>query len=411
MGRLSSAFVAALLLGAVAVSCDGTSGIASAASAVPARPARPALLKPFKDQVSGATISRVTDLSQSPGATRLRHYYSKQQPWNADRTRAVIWRQDGATLLYDANTWKPLSALQLQSSDAEIQWHPTDPRIFYFMDFVGNSPNVRGLHVYDIQKNSRKLLKDFPEYETVRGQLEGNLDRDGRYYALIGRKGARREAFVLDLQTLSTGNRIVVSERQSDDWISMSPSGKYVVMMGGDRSRVYSRDMQLLREFPQGSFGHGDLCTRADGSEVLVYDGADRQLDDNRNINEIELETGRERILVRIGWGTTPHVSCRNIDRPGYALISTQGPDDRYPDRDFQIFWVSLDDRPKVRFVAHHYSSREDGGYFAEQHAVPSRDGSLIMFASSWGDGPPLDYVVDLNQGPAGIQISPSPAR
>lgn len=404
MSQVSNRAVLALLLVVAAGGCSGRAG--TAAAATPVRPPLPPLLKPFKDPTSGATIMRVTDLSQSPGASRLRHYYSKQQPWNADRTRVVIWRQDGATLLYDAVRWKPLSVLQLQSSDAEIQWHPTNPRLFYFMDFVGNSPNVRGLHVYDVERNSRKLLKDFPEYETVRGQLEGNLDREGRYYALIGRKGTRREAFVLDLQSLEAGNRIQVTERQSDDWISMSPSGKYVVMMGGDRSRVYSRDMQLLRELQLGSFGHADLCTRADGREVMVYDGADRQLDDNRNINEVDLETGRERILARIGWGTTPHVSCRNLDRPGYALVSTQGPDERYSARDFQIFWVSLDERPTVRFVAHHHSDREEGGYFAEQHAVPSRDGSLIMFASNWGNGPPLDYVIDLSQGPSAIQIA-----
>jgi hypothetical protein len=46
--------------------------------------------------------------------------------------------------------------------------------------------------------------------------------------------------------------------------------------------------------------------------------------------------------------------------------------------------------------VAHHHSDREEGGYFAEQHAVPNRDGTMILFASNWGGKVVSDYLVDL---------------
>ena len=56
------------------------------------------------------------------------------------------------------------------------------------------------------------------------------------------------------------------------------------------------------------------------------------------------------------------HVSCRNLDKPGWALISTQAPDSKYPNHDFEIFWVRMNGSGEVRRVAHHRSSREEGG-------------------------------------------------
>lgn len=357
---------------------------------------RPALHQSVTDPVFKTTITRVSDPSQVPGVTRLRHYYSKADPFNADGSRAVLFASDGATWLYDTLTWKPLKPLRITSSDPEIQWHTRDPHLFYYLDFAGNSPNVRAMMRYDIRNDERKVLRDFTEYDTARGQLEGNMDKAGRYYALLGTRGKQIEAFVYDVINDKLSKKVEVTEKLADDWISVSPSGTYVVMMGSDRSRVYDINMNLLHELPEGSFGHADLCLKADGTEVMVFDGADLQLDHNRNINMADLATGKLSSLVRIGWGSTPHVSCRNLDMPGWALISTQGPDSKYPNHDFEIFWIKLDASNEVRRVAHHHSSPKDGGYFAEQHAVTNRNGTRILFASNWGNGPIAAYLIQL---------------
>ncbi len=252
---------------------------------------------------------------------------------------------------------------------------------------------------YDVTTDDKKLLRDFSEYLRARGRMEGNLNTTGRYHAMVGTKSDNEkvdvDAFVCDLQQKKITARLSVPLRNVDDWISVTPSGKHVVMMGKDRSRVYDINLKLVRELPEGSFGHADLCFGPDGRDLMVYDGADHQLNADRNINIADLETGKVSIGTRIGWKTTPHVSCRNLDLPGWALISTQGPDDRYPNHDFEIFWLKLDRSGEVRRVAHHHSDRESGGYFAEQHAVSNRDGALILFASNWG-GTISDYLVDL---------------
>lgn len=139
----------------------------------------------------------------------------------------------------------------------------------------------------------------------------------------------------------------------------------------------------------------------------MVYDGADHQIGPHRNINMIDLASGEAIALVRIGWKSTPHVSCRNLDRPGWALVSTQGPDSKYPNHDFEIFWVKLDRSGEVRRVAHHHSDRENGGYFAEQHAVSNRDGTKIVFASNWENGPVASYLIDLSRGAGGRAVAP----
>jgi hypothetical protein len=372
------------------------------ARAIPNTP-RPALHQSVKDPVFGTTIKRISDGSQGDGKiTRMRHYYSKADPFNADGTRAVLFASDGSKWLYDTSTWKPIKYLKITSSDPEIQWHPRDPNLLYHLDFVGNSPNVRAMFRYDIRTDSRTMLRDFAEYETARGRLEGNLDKEGRYYAMFGKRGKQGEAFVYDLVNDKVSPKLPVTEKMADDWISVSPSGKYVVMMGGDRSRVYDIQMNHLRDLEKGSFGHADLCLRENGSDVMVFDGADLQLDHNRNINMVDLETGKITAIARIGWRSTPHISCRNLDMPGWALISTQGPDKKYPNHDFEIFWVKLDGSNEVRRVAHHHSSRESGGYFAEQHAVTNRSGTRIMFASNWRESAVGSYLIELGAKDAG---------
>jgi hypothetical protein len=363
----------------------------------------------YTDPVFGTKITRLTESTQiNNKVSRVRHYYSKANPLNADETKAVFFTSDGGKWLYDTKTWKPIKSLQVISSDPEIQWHPTNPDLFYCMDFAGNSSNVRGMYVYDIRTDKKTLLRDFNEYDTARGKLEGNLDRAGRYYALVGKKGSLLEAFVYDIQNNKVSKKISVSGKVVGDWVSVTPSGKYVVMMGGDRSRVYDIEMNHLRDLPKGSFGHADLCTTTDGRDVMVFDGADLQLDANRNINMVDLANGQVTVLTRIGWKSTPHVSCRNTDLPGWALVSTQGGDKKYPNHDFEIFWVKLDGSNEVRRLAHHYSSRAKGGYFAEQHAVTNRNGTKVIFSSNWdGDAPVSDYLVELPTTPGIGPVSP----
>ncbi len=361
---------------------------------------KPELHKSYVDPVFNTVIQRITDPSQVPRVKRIRHYYSKANPFNADETFALMFGSNGSKWLYDAKTWKPIQKLILWSGEPEIQWHPTDPNKFYYLGKINQNKYARGMFVYDIKTNSRTLLNSFSEYKKIRGKLEGNMDKQGRYYAFLGEQGSIRDIFVYDVLNNTVSKKESVTKYVASDWVSVSPSGRYVVAMGKYRSRIYDIKMKLLHDLPRGTYGHGDLCLGSNGDEFLVFDGADYEIDGNRNINIANLKTGKLDILVRIGWRSTPHVSCRNLDKPGWALISTQGPDNKYPNHDFEIFWVKLDGSRDIRRVAHHRSSRKNGGYFAEQQAVTNKYGSKIIFASNWGDGDVSDYLIDLSLSP-----------
>lgn len=352
---------------------------------------RPALHQTITEPDFGAKITRVTDISQVKNVDRLRHYYSKRNPFNADGSRAVFMASDGSNWLYDTATWTPIKQLPLRSSDAEVHWHPEDPDKIFLVDF-GSEYNISRLFWLNAKTGDKQVLLDMEKFGfvTAYGMMEGNPDKAMSVYAVAGKTDDGSMAMALvDLNGAKILAKKSVPPDWVDDWISVSPSGKYVVTMGKGYSRIFDRDLKLLHALPEGSYGHGDLCQGADGREALVFDGADLQLNGDRNINIAWLDSGKLEIGARIGWRATPHVSCRNLDFPGWALISTQGSDNwrnDFPNLDFEIFWLKLDGSGEIRRVAHHHSSREKGGYFAEQHAVTNRDGSRIIFASNWGE-------------------------
>lgn len=362
---------------------------------------RPPLKSAIKDPAFGAKVTRITDITQVPGVERLRHYYSKRNPFNADGSRAVMSSSDGYHWLYDTNTWETIRYLPLQSSDAEVHWHPVDKDKIFLVDF-GSEYNISRMFWLNASSGEKTLLLDMEQHGFVNasGMMEGNPDKDMTSYAVAGKtKDGSTGMALVDINKGQMIARRTIDPGWVDDWISVSPSGKYIVAMGKGYSRIFDRQLKLLHTLPEGSYGHGDICLTPSGREALVFDGADLQLNGDRNINIAWLDSGELEIGARIGWRATPHVSCRNFDFPGWALISTQGSDSwrhDYSNLDFEIFWLKLDGSGEVRRLAHHHSSRERGGYFAEQHAVTNRDGTRIIFASNW-DGNQIDaYLIEL---------------
>lgn len=371
----------------------------------------PSLHSSYVDPTFSTTVTRVTAKSQVPGRSRIRHYYSKQNPFNADDSYAMFQADDGNWWLYNAATWEPITTVSdwphVTDSEPEIQWHPTNPDVFYYLKDENKFAR------FEISSHTTTILHDFDDdgYEETAGRLEANMDKSGRFYAMIGIKGnGTSEAFVYDVANDQLSKRVNVNaiEDEGIDWISMSQNGNYVVLMGDGHSYVYDFNMNYKGRFPAGSYGHADLCSLSNGREVLVFDGADYEIasDGDRWINMAYLDTvdgndtGTIEPIAKIGWSTTPHISCRNTSFPGWALVSNQGNGSNNFDK--EIYWVKLggtaDTQHDVRRVVHHYSNRSSGGYFAEQHAVTNKDGTKIIYASNYGSGEVSSYYVNLSE-------------
>ena len=195
---------------------------------------KPALHQSIQDPDFGSKITRVTDISQVKGVERLRHYYAKRNPFNADESRAVFVSSDGYNWMFDTATWEPIRYLPLGSSDAEVHWHPTDKDRIFLVDF-GSEYNISRMFWLNAATGEKELLLDMEQFGfiTANGMMEGNPDKNMTVYAVAGNtKNKKTEIALVDINERKILARKEVDPRWVNDWISVSPSGNYVVTMG-----------------------------------------------------------------------------------------------------------------------------------------------------------------------------------
>jgi hypothetical protein len=346
---------------------------------------------------------RITD-ARGAGIKGIVPDYSKRQAWNANDTLLLLRSGDGNTLLFDGTTYKFRKSLEGVGGE-DVFWSSTNPSLILF-----SLDNV--LSSFNVETNEKKSLFTFAGYSFANTRGEGNLSRDGRWYALVGQfyDEARSRVFFKDLVVFDLAtNQITAklplpSSVEAFDWVSISPNGNYVVVDYADDVsgrfhglEVYDRNLKFLWQKPLGA-GHSDLAVDENGDEALIMD----VYDPNKNVTAIKkfrLSDGRETSLLEVSPLFDLHISCRNERRPGWCLISTFDYVGRLTDNavswlpfEDEIFWLKLDGSGGVQRLAHHHSRRyspstpdsDKSVYFAEPHATSSRNGDRILFGSNW---------------------------
>ncbi len=341
--------------------------------------------------------------------------YSKRQAWNADETLLLLRNGDGNALLFDGATYKFKKVLEDVGGE-DVFWHPTNPALILY-----NPDNT--LYSYDVVTGERKSLQAFGEYAFANTRAEGNLSRDGRYYAFVGQlydsaSGVvtYKDLVVFDLASNQIAGKLPLPKGlQVFDWVSISPRGSYVVVDYADDMRerfhgveVYDRAFKFLWQKPLGP-GHSDLAVDANGDEVLVMD----VYDSGKNVTYIEkfrLADGKETTLLEISPLFDQHISCRNEKRPEWCFISTFDYVERLTDDakswlpfEDEVFALKLDGSGEVERLAHHYSRRyspttpdsDRSVYWAEPHATVSRNADRIVFGSNWRERVSEEASVD----------------
>jgi hypothetical protein len=190
------------------------------------------------------------------------------------------------------------------------------------------------------------------------------------------------------------------------DWVSVSPSGNYIVIDYADQQNaafhgleVYDRTFHRLWQKGLGP-GHSDLAVDTDGSDVLIMDCYDENLN-KTFIKKFRLSDGKETILFDVSPFFDLHISCRNENQKGWCIISTfdyvekleTSPGDWLPYEN-EIFALKMDGSYSVQRIAHHHSRRyspatpdsDRSVYWAEPHATISRSGKFILWGSNWGE-------------------------
>ncbi len=351
------------------------------------------------------------------------HEYSKTQVWNADQTliRIRSWK------IFDANTFQ-----EVQTLTGDIYpsyWSNTNPDLIWSFKEDGD------VKKYTVSTNTTQIVANIPGYDIIKlGPGEGNIDKFDHYVALVGKRGVDLDVIIFDLQTLQITHTETFagvwgnggdSFPQYIDWVSISQSGNYVVIMWNHNTtsennpynshygvEVFNTlDMQYQNRII--SYGnHGDLGYAADGGEVLVQNYG---LYGNGTLYMHKLDGSGSTVLsTHADFGVDEHISCRNINRPGWAYIVHN-----MAAQSGQMIAVKLDNSGLTEHFGHHFSSSTI--YDKTPMLVPSPNGDEIFFRSDFGDSANADlsycYVAKLANSSAvqdnldlSISAYPNPA-
>ena len=398
---------------------------ASKVYAVP-QVAKPGCRAIIDDPTFGSDLERIaenTGASTTPvtgtWSSDARHSYSKQQPWNSDGTLIAIENRNGASppyLLLDGNSYVPKQALC--SSLYDYRWHPGKAHPQEMINVNGAGTELAWYDVTNCSKTRSWTLPLAAGYGI--GSSEGNPSADGRFIAV----GNQSQVVVVDMDPQPPyapypNKRIGpvytfpacsldVSNPTSTcglDWLSISPSGKYVVVqydgsstLGYGQMRVFDIDTTTLAVTgPHRMAQSSPRCPDRPNGWILSWNHADMTLDGASGDvvvggPECGATTGHP-TKVRLSDGATTaltskrneasvfHASCRNLDRPGWAYFSFWKSDGlRFSD---EIVAIKLDGSRSVERLAHTHTA-PTGCYRCEAHPVPSRDGGRVIFASNW---------------------------
>ena len=374
---------------------------------VPAVPALPNYGESVTDNSvpSPIEITRITEVynyvdgNGDPQVWYPTHEYSKTQVWNADQTLYKIrsWK------VYDATTYQEVQDIST-SSLYPAYWSNINPDLIWSFKENGD------IKKHFVSTNTTQVVGNITNtsgnsYEYVKlGPGEGNIDKNDHYVALVGKDGLDMDVIIYDLQNLQTVfiKKFVGCWQNGGssfphyvDWVSVSQSGDYVVIMWDHNTtsqtnpyvengqehygvEVYNmQDMQYQRRLIHYG-NHGDLGYAADGDEVLVQFYGTQQ--DGVYMYKLN-GSGSVSILQNHDFGIDGHISCRNLNRPGWAYITNAD-----AAQSGLMLAVKLDNTGTVEYFGHHFSSNTS--YEQSPMAVASPNGDKICFKSDFGTGP-----------------------
>jgi len=360
---------------------------------------------------SGTTITMTGGGSGTWGAD-ARHHYSDDQPWNADGTLLMLQNSGSPSdLVLDGNTYQVISS---GCGDGGYgRWHPSLTHAYERVKAYGTQ-----LWWYDIR--TCVITRSWTLPIAAPGDIEMGPSRDGRFIAL----SSATQVFVVDMdpqppfapypsQRLGPVYDFSSCGAPSGctlDFTQVSASGRYVIVhFQGDWQQVLDVDPNTLALTPRPMPAAAPRCNGT-AAQGFIYDLGHPDVTLNPFDNNEDVIIGQEHcgnigktvngrlmggvVMVRLRDGavtslTDPtneaypyHISARNLDRPGWVYVTYwPSPGQRFSD---ELVAVKLDGSGSVERYAHTHSDSNAGGYRAEPHGVPARDGRRILWASNW---------------------------
>ena len=346
------------------------------------------------DKVFGTKITRINKSDTAISS------YPKVQAWNSDQTLLRIGSRlyDGETFIETAwtkNVEDPYKTLCKRSSDY-FRWSNVHPNIFYVLN--SSKEFVQG-KITGNRVDCSTVLESFDEYDLIHiGPDEGNIDYNDRYVVFTIKKFAddRVYALLFDIKNRTRvwkeakvipENKWIAGEPSVLDWISVSPSGKYLVLNERTKNNYqdglyrydihFQNGVKLQFEYNGKLYseaGHGDIGYDQNNNEVYVT------FLTGLGVHSFNLdkphEIGKELLTSPYGGG---HVSCQNRQRKGWCYITTR--EDGYK----QVYALKLDGTNKET-VENFAQTHVIGTSYSEEYGLASPDGTKVIFNSYWGN-------------------------
>lgn len=366
---------------------------------------RPGYLSQQSDPVFASTITRISDQEGLDTTSRfLRHSSAKRQPWNSDGSRLLLGFAQPGRLL-DGRSYVFRGPVLRESAGGV--WSNTDPDAF----FVTEGAQLLRLSA---RAQQAQVLHAVPgATELTIGHGQGSPANDDHGLVLIATGPERTRVLNYDPLTDRVLGSLVLSsaDARTLEWAAVSQTGDHVVLSWGPDGdgpgqgvEVLDRTLQRRRAlFPYSEAS--DLCLDEAGEDVHVtFDPTTGKTQgDQQKIVSVRLRDGAVQDVLRTDW-VGSDLSCRNTERPGWAYVS-DGAADRPRARTGgfdEVYAVALDGSGTVQRFAH---ARQSPGAepSARSSAVPSRDGTRVLWASDWLGGPdaPTYAYVATFAGPA----------
>ena len=368
-------------------------------------------------RIANNATASTTPVSGTWG-TDARHIYSKQQAWSSDQSLFLLDNPVGALPVLSCSTAatsaRPTAAAR--ASRAGIIAGTPDPA--HPHELIGVPSSGRELYWYGVTACTKTRSWTLPITVSGFDSGEGNPSESGRFIAL----GHADSMFVLGMNSYPTtrvGRRCAIppcslnvvqpTTSRDIDWVSIPPSGRYVVIQYVGTSSadygmvgVFDVDTTTLTitgphtmapSSPRASgyaarsngwilnFNHMDMAANPySGTDVRVG-GAEGGTYSGRPVR-IPLDTGALAPLTKGSheaylW----HASCRNVSRPGWAYLTYYKEDGKTLSD--EVVAVRLDGSGSVERLCHTHSAASSC-YRCQAHASPSPDGQHVVFASNW---------------------------
>lgn len=343
----------------------------------PSIPSLPTYLLPFTDPTWNTSIVRVSNTAGR------RQAYARYQPWNSDGSKALLGftspgRMINGTTYADIGSFAQLSG---------AIWSNTDNNKLFGVD--GSGVNI--LYSQNATTAAITALHTFTGYTAVaiggdytRSAWEGGISDDDRYMCLTGYSGGAPHLISYDL----VANTVLgdIAAPAGLDNAQISRSGTYIIVVATGGTRRYVRDLSSYILLTTTT-NHGDNALDGAGNEIYVTNNAP-------GVVSYLLSSGASTLLLPAGTAFEyGHTSGRSSLRNGWVYLSVydntatagrKGMD--------QLVAVKTDGSGEIEVFG--FANHTNVGTYADQpHAVPSRDGTRVMFASEWGATNVYAYV------------------